>query len=302
MGAGAVALLSLLTVSAKLQKQAMNSGAVSVEGAELHYFTEGRGLPCLVIGHAESSRLLLSQSLRNHFQFTFVDLRHDARSKSSLQLSKITLGTYLDDIDEVVRALGLGRFAIWGHSHHAYLSLQYARKYPKKVSHVIVTGCTPCDIWHSKQDEFWESDASVERKTLFDLKWGEYLKHRSRMSAEERATASLVASAPKLLWDLSDNLAFVEVAKAIRNNLDVYLRYQTTILKDYDIAKERGRIEAPVFLALGRYDYVAPYILWEERRGALPNLSSNVFYRSGHFPMFEEQQLFDDKLIDWIRK
>lgn len=303
----ALASLPTLTGFAKLpertvKEKAGNSGVVLVEGAELHYVIEGNGYPCLVIGHAESYRLLLSRRLRNHFQFTFMDLRHDARSKSSLDVSKITLDTYLDDIDAVSRALGLGRFAIFGHSHHAYVALQYARKYPKKISHVIMTGCAPCDILHSRRDEFWESDASDERKALFAQKWDKFLKQRPKIPTKEQEAASLIAMAPKLLWDLTENLAFVEAAKAVHNSRDVYLHYQLVILRDYDIAEEGGRITAPVFLALGRYDYVAPYILWEERRGALPNIFCNLFYRSGHFPMFEEQELFDDKLIEWISK
>src|SRR4030042_1184949 len=81
------------------------SGVVSVEGAELHYVVEGKGTPWLGLGHSESQRRILSQELRTHFRFVFMDLRHDARSNSSLEISKITLDTYLDDIDKVRRTL-----------------------------------------------------------------------------------------------------------------------------------------------------------------------------------------------------
>jgi proline iminopeptidase len=306
-GLCALASLSSLAGFAELQERtaranAVKSGAVPVKGAELHYVSEGRGLPCLVIGHAESYRLLLSRKLRDRFQFTFVDLRHDARSGSSLKLSEITLDTYLDDIDAVSRALGLGRFAIFGHSHHAYVALQYARKYPEKISHVVMTGCAPCDISHTERDKFWESDASDERKALFARKWEEFLRQRPKMPANEQESAMLIAQAPKLRWNLRENPALFEAFKAVHNNTDAYLHYQLTILGRYDIAEEWGRIAAPIFLALGRFDYVAPYLLWEERKGALPNLSYNLFNRSGHFPMFEEQQLFDEKLIAWISR
>lgn len=83
------------------------SGVVSVEGAGLHYVIEGKGTPCLVLGHLESERRILSRELRNYFRFVFMDLRHEARSSSSLEISKITLDTYLDDIDKVRRTLSL---------------------------------------------------------------------------------------------------------------------------------------------------------------------------------------------------
>ncbi len=113
------------------------SGVVLVEGAGLHYLIEGKGTPCLVLGHLESERRILSQELRDHFRFVFMDLRHDARSSSSLEISKITLDTYLDDIDKVRRTLSLDVAAVFGHSIHSYIALEYARKYPKNTSHVI---------------------------------------------------------------------------------------------------------------------------------------------------------------------
>ena len=141
-------------------------GVVSVEGAELHYVVEGKGIPCLVLGHLEGERRILSQELRKHFRFVFVDLRHDARSGSSLEISKITLDTYLDDIDNVRSALGLDLTAVFGHSIHGYIALEYARKHPKNTSHVIMTGTTPYRGTGEVADEFWESDASDERKMI----------------------------------------------------------------------------------------------------------------------------------------
>jgi pimeloyl-ACP methyl ester carboxylesterase len=44
-----------------------------------------------------------------------------------------------------------------------------------------------------------------------------------------------------------------------------------------------------------------PYFLWDDRKGILPNLSYNLFEKSGHFPMVEERELFDKRLVEWIR-
>lgn len=276
------------------------SGVVPVKSATLHYTVEGKGIPCLVIAHSENYRRLLSQELRNHFQFVFMDLRHDARSGSSLDVSEITLYTYLSDIDAVAEALHLEKFAIFGHSHHAYIAFEYARKYPSKISHLIMVGCSPCDILHSKRNEFWESDATDERKALFAQKWKFFRECQSHMKGLDRQAAMTRAMLPKILYDLSNTPAFLAAGGGVNNDIDVYLHYQTDILKDYDVAKNYEGIGSPIFLALGRYDYLAPYILWDERKEVLPNLSYNLFCRSSHFPMFEEQKLFDKKLITWI--
>ena len=40
--------------------------------------------------------------------------------------------------------------------------------------------------------------------------------------------------------------------------------------------------------------------VWDDRREMIQDLSYNLFERSGHFPMVEEQELFDQKLVEWI--
>jgi len=275
------------------------SGVVSVEGAELHYVIEGTGTPCIGLGHSESQRRILSRELRNHFRWVFMDLRHDANSNSSLEISKISLDTYLDDIDKVRRTLGLDKVVVFGHSIHSFIALEYARKYPENTSHVIMTGTTPCHI-AGVADEFWESDASDERKMILEQNLEKVEEDElSQMAPKERVVITYMTMAPKLFYDPRYDLSWIyEVAlsnQAVANHL-----FQV-ILKDYDIAKRPGRVETPVFLAIGRYDYFCPYFLWNDRKDVLPNLSYNLFEKSGHFPMVEEQEMFDKKLIEWIK-
>jgi proline iminopeptidase len=276
------------------------SGIVSVEGAELHYVIEGKGTPCIGLGHSESQRRILSQELRNHFRWVFMDLRHDAQSNSSLEISKITLDTYLDDIDKVRRTLGLDKTAVFGHSIHSYIALEYARKYPKNTSHVVMTGNTPCPIAAEEEDEFWESDASNERKMILEQNFEKITEDElSQMSPKERVVKIYMAMTPKLFYDPKYDLSWIY--EAVESNRDITNHLFQVIFKDYDIAKRPGRVETPVFLAIGRYDYLCPYFLWDDRKDVLPNLSYNLFEKSGHFPMVEEQELFDKKLIEWIK-
>ncbi|MFZ2054152.1 MAG: alpha/beta hydrolase [Candidatus Aminicenantales bacterium] len=280
-------------------QQEGTSGVVAVEGAELHYVIEGKGTPWLGLGHSESQRRILSQELRNHFKFIFMDLRHDARSNCSLEISKMTLDTYLDDIDKVRRTLGLDKAVVFGHSIHGYIALEYGRKYPKNTSHVVMTGNTPYRV-AGVADEFWESDASSERKMILKQNWEKITEDElSQMSPKERAVKTYMAMAPKLFYDPTYDLSWIY--EVVETNQDIAIHLFNVVFKDYDIAKRPGRIETPVFLAIGRYDYLWPYFLWDDRRDVLPNLSYNLFEKSGHFPMVEEQELFDKKLLEWIK-
>jgi len=273
------------------------SGAISVRDAELHYVIEGKGIPCIMIGHSLSQRRIISQELRNHFRFVFADLRHDAHSHSSMQVSEITLDTYLNDIAAILDTLKLVKTAVFAHSHHAILALEYARRHPAQISHLIITGCAPMTA-PGAGDDFWEVDASEERKMIFKQNWANLPREKlNQMSPKERFVKTYVAMTPKLLYDPRGDLSYI--VDAINNDKDVFLRLQLSILKDYDIVQGPA-ISTPAFLALGRYDYVSPYTLWDDRRSLLPNLSYNLFEKSAHFPMFEEQELFDKKLVEWI--
>lgn len=279
------------------EKGAGISGIVYVDGAELHYMIEGEGIPCLVLGHSLSQRLILSQTLKNHFMFIFTDLRHDAQSNSSLKISEITFDTYLNDINAILDTLNLEKTALFAHSYHAFMAVEYARKYPDKVSFIILTGCKPSTAW-GEGDEFWESDASKERKTIFKMNLKKLRRDGlTQMPPKERYVKTYIAMTPKLMYDPRGDLSYI--VDVIDNDKDVFLHLQNTILGDYDII-EGSKISIPVFLALGRYDYECPYILWEERKSIFLNLSYNLFEESGHFPMVEEQDIFDKKLIHWI--
>ncbi|MBP1176276.1 pimeloyl-ACP methyl ester carboxylesterase [Paenibacillus sp. PvR133] len=62
-------------------------------------------------------------------------------------------------------------------------------------------------------------------------------------------------------------------------------------------------IHKPVFIGLGRYDYlVAPVSLWDRVDDTYENVKKVIFEHSGHNPMFEETHYFDQTLAKWINE
>ena len=243
---------------------------------------------------------MLSQALRGRFRFYFLDLRHDAESQNALDVAQITLDTYLDDVDTARRTLGLDKTALFGHSHHALIALEYARTHPQNVTHVIMTACSPRAEWGAGE-EFWESDGSEERKRIFEQNLLDNPQEvLATLTPQERFVRTYQLQAPKLLYD--PNFDISALLEPVHNDTEVFLHLQLEILKDYDIAARPEQISTPVFLALGRFDYVSPYTLWDDRREVIQDLYYHLFERSVHFPMVEEQGLFDQKLLEWINR
>ncbi|MFW9880439.1 MAG: alpha/beta fold hydrolase [Candidatus Thorarchaeota archaeon] len=65
------------------------------------------------------------------------------------------------------------------------------------------------------------------------------------------------------------------------------------VLENHDFSQNFEKLKMPIFLALGRYDYVSLYYLWDNLINNFSNLSYNLFEKSGHLPMLEEPELFD---------
>lgn len=70
----------------------------------------------------------------------FLDVRHFAETHASFSPDGITLDTYTDDIEAVRRKLGFQQLVVIGHSHNGNLSLEYAKRFPSRVSHVVLIG------------------------------------------------------------------------------------------------------------------------------------------------------------------
>lgn len=297
--AGSLVLLLCFTFGFEKNE---TTGIINVEGAKLHYVIEGTGIPCMVLGHPIIYPRTFSSNLRQSIKFIFLGLRHDAQSENSIETGKITLATYIKDIEHARHTLDLDKIAVLGHSGHGMMALEYARTYPQNTSHVIMIGTPPVmnEEYRKALDEYWEKQVSDERKTIFKRNWDQLTRDKLEpMTPSRRYISSYLASAPKIWYNPAYDFAWG--FEGYEYNMDVLNRVWGEVLKAYDIIKISAQIKTPAFLAVGKHDYVAPYYLWDNCQDKMPNLSYHLFERSGHWPMLEEQELFDQKLMDWIK-
>ena len=150
-------------------------------------------------------------------------------------------------------------------------------------------------------EEYWGSHASAERKGRLEHNLKELTEDvLNKMQPSERFIKTYIANTPKIWHDYEYDCSWF--FDGLEYNMDVLNHTFGVIFKEYDLAKRPGEITTPVFLALGQSSYICPYFLWDNRKDKLRNLSYHLFERSGHWPMFEEQELFDQKLIEWISR
>jgi class 3 adenylate cyclase len=117
------------------------------DGVRIAYATTGSGYP-LVRGLGWMSHLefegrtplwrATNDALSAHFQFT----RYDGRGTglSDRNIEEFSLETYIADIEAVVDAAGLERFALLGISQGGAASIGYCLRHPERVSHLVLYG------------------------------------------------------------------------------------------------------------------------------------------------------------------
>lgn len=279
-----------------------SDGAVEVRGAKLRYLVEGSGSPALVIGSAVYYQRSFSQELRNDLRLVFIDLRHFAEDDGSLEPEEVTLDTYLDDIERIRARTGFEQGIVIGHSHHGNLALEYAKRYPERVTHLVMIGSPPLEVTRTieEAEKYWNDHASEARKRALGKRLAA-LERRplETYTPEEMYVARYQAEAPKYWYDLDYDAASLWEGMPI--NIGAMKRFRDFFADGYEMSWDERRMTAPVLVVMGEHDYAVPHTLWDEVRPRLSNLTYQLFDRSGHTPQLEQPDRFDRMLLDWIR-
>jgi proline iminopeptidase len=280
-----------------------DTGTVAAGPFRLGYRIEGTGRPAIVIGSSVYYPRVFSQELRKQLRLVFLDHRGFTASPGRVDLSEFALDKLVDDVERARQQLGLGRIVVIGHSGHAYMALEYAKKYPASVSHVVLIGISP-DLSAASREEgerYWQESVWPERKAALQ----ENLRalpdaELAKLTGRDLFVRGYVRDGPRAwydpLFDSTPYWAGVDV------NMEMFDYVWGQLFRDIDITKGLDTLDRPVFLALGRYDFlVAPPSSWDRVRPKFRDLTVRVFERSGHTPQHDEAALFDAELLGWLK-
>ncbi|HEX9164485.1 MAG TPA: alpha/beta hydrolase [Gemmatimonadales bacterium] len=277
-------------------------GVLTVNGMQYPYFIEGSGSPtCLVVGYPLAVSRALSSQLKERLRFVFLESRLTTSESVVGDVSAMTMDTLVDDIEQARVALGLERVCVLGHSIAGILAVEYARKYPRQVTHAIMHGTPP--YWNQRAADslaaFWEREASPGRKQQLEANWARVSQDSlGKLSPSQAVILTYITNAPKYFHDPTYDPGWI--LEGDYWNVEAMQRLLGPIMAEYDLATGPA-IEPPVFLAIGRSDYIVPFLLWDTEGSKIPNLSYHLFDQSGHYPMLEEAARFDELLLAWIQ-
>jgi len=299
--AAAIVVFGFLVVVGSVNAQ--QSGTIESGQFNLEYRIEGAGTPAIVIGFPNYYGRVFSTNLRSQLRFVFVDHRGSAPSPGAVPLSEYSLEQISDDIELVRTELSLGPVVIIGHSGHALMALEYGKKYPESVSRVVMIGIAPdfSDESNLEAEEYWEKLATAERKAALDRNWeGVPQEEPEESYPGENFIRTYVRNGPMAWYD--HEFDSTPLWRGADVNMEMFSHVWGTLLAEIDITRGLEEFDRPVFLALGRYDFlVAPPSSWNRIKSKFNDLTIRVFDESGHTPQYEQAELFDSELLNWMK-
>lgn len=261
------------------------------EGAEIFYTTRGSG-PVLLVPSAIGTDFYdrtLPAALSARLTLALVDLRGGGRSTGDP--ATLTFDRAAGDFDAVRRALGQERVAVMGHSILGALAIEYGRRRPEAVSHVITVGTPPWGGMARLQAEaasFFERDASPERKERLRA-------NRAALPADPTPGQAVLAQAPLRYFDPAYDSSPLFAAAVLRPALMQHLLGPLTA--GWDVSTDAARPLPPLLLVHGRCDYVVPPTLWDGVVERLPGARFTLMERSSHHPFVDEPERFASTVL-----
>src|SRR5882757_9268137 len=225
----------------------------SKDGVQLAYARTGQGPPLVKTGHwmthieydFESPiwRHFYHELSRDHAFY-----RYDARGNglSDREIPDVTFENFVDDLEAVVDAAGIERFALLGISQGCAVSIAYAVRHPERVSHLILFGGFAVG-WKKRARTEAEKAAGDAMLTLMRLGWGQ-----ENPAFRQMFTSQFIPDANKEQADWFNELQRISSspADAARNLL---------ANGEVDVSSLLSQVKVPTLVMHARHDARVPF-------------------------------------------
>jgi proline iminopeptidase len=271
-------------------------GYAPVAGASLYYCDIGQGTPIIVLHGGPSfdhSYLLPDMGrLANAFRLIYYDQRGRGKSAEGVQPAEVNIQSEMNDLEALRVYFQLESVALLGHSWGGLLAMEYALRYPERVSHLILLNTAPasyddCVLFERERDAAAGDDVETLRalESRPGFAEGDDLEARA---AYDRVYFRSTLRSPELLDRLIENLRVgwtkesVVKAGAIGNQL----WRETYETAGYNLLPKLTELDVPTLVLHGDYDFI-PLACATHIAEALPGARLIVLRDCGHFSYIE---------------
>jgi pimeloyl-ACP methyl ester carboxylesterase len=203
-------------------------------------------------------------------------IRYDGRGNglSDLDVPDISFAGFQRDLEAVVDALQLDRYAIMGMSQGAAIAIDHAVRYPERVTKLVLHGGLV--VGRKRRNLPRDDEIADALLALAHHGWGE------EHSAFLRAFSSQYipnGSAAQLKW-----LADLQRMATTRDNAVRMLK----VWFDIDISELLPKVVTPTLVLHGRCDSAVPFDQGRQMASRIPNAKFVILDSENHIPVEEE--------------
>lgn len=271
---------------------------VEINGAKLNVEVLGeKGLPVLIAHHGGGGIGSLAEPkatfgpLSDKFQVVVFDARGCGISEG---IEPYSHAQWAADVDALREWIGAEQIVVAGGSYGGFIAMEYAIAYPDHVRAMILRDTS---LDGSNFDTLTENARNQTRVTLdwenFDRYWGGTIRDDADLKA---CWAELIP-----LYDFE----YDPVVSAARVEAGIYRHeshnwcFQHNV-PVYDLKPALPAVTCPTLVTVGRTDWVTPVASAEKIASLIPNSRLVIFEKSGHSPQFEEPELFQKTMRDFL--
>jgi class 3 adenylate cyclase/pimeloyl-ACP methyl ester carboxylesterase len=223
------------------------------DGVQLAYARMGQGFPLVKTGHwmthIESDfNSMIWQPYYRELSRDNTFIRYDARGNglSDREVPDIRLDDFVNDLETVVDAAGLDRFALHGLSQGCAVSVAYAVRHPERVTHLVLLGGYVVG-WKKRARTAVELEAGEAMVTLMRVGWGQ-----ENPAFRQMFTSQFIPGASKEQADWFNELQRISSSPedAARNLL---------VNGDVDVTSLLPQVRVPTLVMHARHDARVPF-------------------------------------------
>ncbi|MFE2119156.1 alpha/beta fold hydrolase [Rhodococcus aetherivorans] len=275
-------------------------GRVPIRDTSLYVDVVGQGPPLVVMHGGPSADMWTMQAFRqcaDRFTLVFYDHRCNGRSIGA-PVETMTWENLTADADALRESLGFERWAVLGHSFGGQVALEYALRYPERVSHLV--------LLDTGADSHWERQNVP--KVLLERGY-------SREKAELARRWFTGEFTPREYFPI-----FAQIGDAYfyRSGLDILARELSSgawrsrlrpaplifagrhLLKDWTVTDRLCEITAPTLVVAGREDFVFPPECQRELAAGILGARLRIIDRAGHNPHDEQTAEVMEAVTDFL--
>jgi len=271
---------------------------IKVRDVSLYVDVVGHGEPLLLMHGgpgADHWTMLPFRRLADRSTVVSYDHRCNGRSTGA-PVTSMTWENLTADADALRERLGFDRWAVLGHSFGGHVALEYALRYPDRVSRLILLDTAAESSWSYHAADVLAAWGFSDRTVRLARRWfnGEVPPSQFALTLMRLGNAY----DPHTTFTEAIRTIYAERRSKMRPAAHIFAARQ--LLPGWTVTDRLGEITVPTLVMAGREDFVFPPESQRQLAMGIPDAKLHIVERAGHNPHDERTQEVMDAVAGFM--